>query len=463
MILPLWRQFLSLYFFFNPYIHSYGLCELHSPNLSENSTLLDPPILQPIPKPSNILSNSSINSGNTSRIDDECKPLPLTPELWKELKLHEYLRTYPSGDQLSLEAYAEKVGATNFVCGIGKVCDASQICMPVRAPDWYILVAVQNWNSFSNTMYDATGFAISILQGLVTSIVNDIVPHEPDNLAIQSTLLGLVAGLFGAIPGFLYPQGLAFFGSTVWPFVQGGTGFLSGIAWTYHNLYAILPTDELSKTNDISYLLSKAQASTQAMLADTTESATRAGISTEKGLYGILKDGIFLNNHFSGSEMTEGDIQTSIARVARARLLAAIWKAKGYFVVRGRQPCTQDGINGAYADDQIMSYCDQDGIMFQIVKSEDKKLIEKFTWAHLIPAKYNLTIQYFVMHSWNCQQKYLTYAYDPYLNSLLPADPDAECIVSLAVCDMTREDIHKYSKKHGLLAACEKIGMLPNI
>lgn len=77
--------------------------------------------------------------------------------------------------------------------------------------------------------------------------MNDIVPHEPDNLAIESTLLGLFAGLCGAIPGFLYPQAMEFFGSTVWPFVQGGVGFMSGIAWTYHNLYAILPSDELSK------------------------------------------------------------------------------------------------------------------------------------------------------------------------------------------------------------------------
>lgn len=83
-----------------------------------------------------------------------------------------------------------------------------------------------------------------------------------------------------------------------------------------------------AQTNDISYLLSKAQASTQSMLANTTEDALRRGIGTEQGLYGLLKDGIFLNNHFSGTEMTEGDIQAAISRVARARLLAAIWKAK---------------------------------------------------------------------------------------------------------------------------------------
>ncbi|KAG0145588.1 hypothetical protein CROQUDRAFT_45594 [Cronartium quercuum f. sp. fusiforme G11] len=482
MLARLKRRFFHLWLFAISHSH-YGLClsplSNPQPPLSDLPTLIPPSSTNAsLPKKtSHLTSNTSIPTPraplelilphsrphNISETKSQCTPRPLTPELWKELKLDEYLRTYPFGESLPLEAYAEKVGAMNFVCGIGKSCDASQICMPVSAPDWYILVAVQNWNSFSNMMYDATGFAISILQGLVNSIVNDIVPHEPDTLAIQSTLLGLFAGLCGAIPGFVYPEALSFFGSTMWPFVQGGVGFMSGIAWTYHNLYASLPTDELSKTNDISYLLSKAQASTQTMLANTTETATKQGISSQSGLYGILKDGIFLNNHFSGSEMSEGEIQTAISRVARARLLAAIWKAKGYFVIRGSDPCTQDGPNGAFPQDDVMSHCDQEGMMMQLVSSTDGKLIKKFQWAHLISAKYNLKIEYFLEHSWSCQQKYLKYAYDPYLNSFLPADPDAECIVSLAVCDMTRKDIHKYRKRHGTLAACRDVGMLPNI
>lgn len=109
--------------------------------------------------------------------------------------------------------------------------------------------------------------------------------------------------------------------------------------------------------------------------------------------------------------------------------------------------------------------------MMQIVSSTEGKLVTQFPWATLISIKYNLSIQYFVNHSWRCQQKYLTYAYDPYVNrcvvtsvtqvfrkaildliktqciiiSFLPADPEAECIVSLAVCDMTRKGKNKIS------------------
>jgi hypothetical protein len=73
---------------------------------------------------------------------------------------------------------------------------------------------------------------------------------------------------------------------------------------------------------------------------------------------------------------------------------------------------------------------------------------------------------------------------------VLPANPDAECIVSLAVCDMTRNgsifnpdcpvtkyrypvsslvsfeqitDIRRAAKKIGALKACRDVGKLPGI
>ncbi|KAH9464711.1 hypothetical protein Pst134EB_004227 [Puccinia striiformis f. sp. tritici] len=414
-------------------------------------------------------NNTSLPTNTTTPVDgsadfrDPCARLPLTPQLWQSLDLDDYLRNFPGGKNLSLESFAEKVEATNFECGIGKMCNANQICMPVRGRDWYILVAAQNWNSFSNQMYQATAFALSVIQGLASSIVNDYAPHRPDVLMIGGTFMGDVAGLFGAIPGFVFPSMLAFFGGTLWPFIQGGTGFATGLYWTYHNVYASLPSDEFSKTMDVSYLLSKAQAETQAKLSDATKKVIVNGISTEEGLYGALKGGVFLNNHFSATERSEDEIKEAISAVARARLVAAIWKATGFFILRGHKPCTQDGPNGALPGDDVFSYCNPDGMMMTIVQSIEGKLHEKFLSAHLLTAKYNLTTQYFVEHSWDCQEKYGSYSYDPYKKTILPANPDAECIVSLAVCDMTRKDIRKDAKKKGALKACRDVGQIPGI
>jgi hypothetical protein len=78
---------------------------------------------------------------------------------------------------------------------------------------------------------------------------------------------------------------------------------------------------------DVDYLLSNAQADTQAKLSSTTNKVIESGISTEEGLYGVLKGGLFLNNHFSYTERSEDEIKTAITAVARGRLIAAIWKA----------------------------------------------------------------------------------------------------------------------------------------
>ena len=78
---------------------------------------------------------------------------------------------------------------------------------------------------------------------------------------------------------------------------------------------------------DVNYLLSNAQADTQAKISNSTNRVIESGISTEEGLYGALKGGIFLNNHFSLNERSEDEIKTAITAVARGRLIAAIWKA----------------------------------------------------------------------------------------------------------------------------------------
>ena len=77
--------------------------------------------------------------------------------------------------------------------------------------------------------------------------VNDYAPHQLDRLMVGGTFLGDLAGLCGAIPGFVFPVMFSFFGGTLWPFIQGGTGFATGLLWTYHNVYAKLPSDEFSK------------------------------------------------------------------------------------------------------------------------------------------------------------------------------------------------------------------------
>jgi hypothetical protein len=81
---------------------------------------------------------------------------------------------------------AVKSKLLNFDCGIDKLCYAGQVssklasssgnmtkpmtryiqlCSPVKGKDWYVLVAAQEWNSYMNVVYQAVGFAMTMMQG----------------------------------------------------------------------------------------------------------------------------------------------------------------------------------------------------------------------------------------------------------------------------------------------------------
>jgi hypothetical protein len=134
-------------------------------------------------------------SGQYPPKNPSCKALPLTVDTWNQLKLNDYLSKYPGGDKLNLQVchfhlfeiwlarfayyqstllswsifpesqdYATKVNITNFSCGVGAACNVGQPCYPLETVDWYILFAVQQWNSYLNIYYEAVGYGIAIVE-----------------------------------------------------------------------------------------------------------------------------------------------------------------------------------------------------------------------------------------------------------------------------------------------------------
>jgi len=119
----------------------------------------------------NLASNQTLQ---TARRD--CTRRPLTVALWQELQLNEYMRSYVGGKTLNLKAYADEVNVTNFMCGMGQTCDAGQLCSSAMAPDWYILVATQNWNKVMNMLYTSLSFGIGAVQDIAPTMIDDLSP-----------------------------------------------------------------------------------------------------------------------------------------------------------------------------------------------------------------------------------------------------------------------------------------------
>ncbi|KAG0142317.1 hypothetical protein CROQUDRAFT_50448 [Cronartium quercuum f. sp. fusiforme G11] len=130
--------------------------------------------------------------------DTDCAGYALNRGTWAELGIDNYLLHYPRGQNISVTEYTDSLKVLNFECGIGLTCLSGQLCHPVRGRDWVVLSALQEWNFYINSMYEAVGSAMSIVQGSAAAMVADFLPEGPDKKLITVLTLGLL-GLSGVI------------------------------------------------------------------------------------------------------------------------------------------------------------------------------------------------------------------------------------------------------------------------
>lgn len=245
-----------------------------------------------------------------------------------------------------------------------------------------------------------------------------------------SSWMALVASFSGAIPGFIFPGIWVW----CWVFLQGVLYTTASEMWFYQNVIRAPPDVRSGYTRwiEFAWMLSQLQDRTQEKLNNYTNSVLQAGISTDQGMYGVLKSGIFLQRTIEQSEFS---IESTFESVIRLKLLAAILRAQSVFILRQSDPCTQSGPNGAFDGKNVLSYCGPDKVMMNIVRAKGTKTHRKIYNAPLIQSKYGFSVSFLTTAAWKCQTKYGGYEHDPYTNSPLPADINAECLFNLPVCD----------------------------
>ncbi|OAV95610.1 hypothetical protein PTTG_06276 [Puccinia triticina 1-1 BBBD Race 1] len=223
------------------------------------------------------------------RLARSCEPLPFEPQTWMDLELDSYLLNYPNGDKMTLIDYATSKNASNFVCGLGSICNAGQMCYPVPDNDWYILFALQQWNSMNNILYMSIGYAISIVQAADLSGAIH---------AKQS--LGVSAGMM-EVSGTLAMDIMIMLGSETGPIgwalnvlnfgLTGGFGF-----WAYFQKVPKGPIIEgFGIWTDVVFHLATVEQEAHKRLSEGIKKAINSPISSPDGIYGVLKGGTYLS------------------------------------------------------------------------------------------------------------------------------------------------------------------------
>lgn len=388
-----------------------------------------------------------------SQQDDlgHCLKKPLTPKLWNEMKMDDYLRSYPGGNNLTLPSYADQVGVTNFQCGIGTQCSPSQICAGSDGRDWYALAAAHRWNTFNNQIYEATAYAIGIVSDVTPTMIDDLIPDPSNFWTCAAVYSGVLAAAITGTPAAVFGVGA---GKILWMILIGGMYVGPAVTWIMANLEVPDP-QKFTRWSESIFKLQDFQSHLQAALTNYTQAVIDSPISSDKGLYGISKNGTMFEEI---ATQTENEIQSRLETTLKLKALKHILRIQNAFITRGSEPCDGDGPGGSRAGNDQLSYCDSSGIMMNIViadKDQEKPLYH----ASLIFEKYGISTELLTTTAWKCQEKYGEYEHKTVVDTTHPYDTDSACLFNLPVCDLT-----KYrADEHGMntVEVCRKVAKLP--
>ncbi|KAA1122651.1 hypothetical protein PGTUg99_004954 [Puccinia graminis f. sp. tritici] len=256
------------------------------------------------------------------------------------------------------------------------------------------------------------------LQGLHPHWFTISNPDLPDTWAIIKAILTFASALAKVIP----TEGLLTYPKWCYQLVQGEFGLYAGVSNLMDDIIMKNPVNQHDKSRPGS------DGNCQ-----PSQSIIEAGISTENGIYGVLKDGNFLMGRSKTHKKTHekldniaGDKESELKVAVQLHLLAAIWEQQNYFITRGSDPCTGSGPNGAWGGDKVLSYCGPDNVKVQLIS------VKSLTEA-----------------AWNCQKQSGKFEFDVW-NSTDPVKFDDQCSFNLPVCDLTRpENIETAAQGNG--------------
>ncbi|OAV93001.1 hypothetical protein PTTG_27447 [Puccinia triticina 1-1 BBBD Race 1] len=398
-------------------------------------------------------------------VNGSCKALPLTRDTWKSLNLDDYLRAYPGGDHLTVAQYAASKGAPNFDCGVGNQCNANQLCFPVPAPDWYVLMAMQQWNVQTNSIVRALSYGVNFVQATISIILSALFPAMDPRMIQMMKLNFGVNGAFNMVCNTLILDILVMFNNAQLGWNMFFNILNNVITAASYAAAGLLPVPKEAKHDaftEWAHLVDGLEIYEQKMIDGISEESRKilaSPISAPGGMAEMLRNGTYIA---PPEPVFLPAIETALKNVTTALFLTRILRAMDAFVTVGSDVCNHDGPNGALEGEDKLSYCDPTGTMFNIVRvSEDKGKAELgFPNAFVIENRLGFSTQFLTNASLSCQQKYGGFEHFPWVNTTIPRDPAADCVVNLPVCDLrNRTDVHKTLRRHGLVAACRQMGL----
>ncbi|KAF9878053.1 hypothetical protein CkaCkLH20_04629 [Colletotrichum karsti] len=372
-----------------------------------------------------------------------CTTEALNQDTWKKLGIEDYLAKWTTYNVSKVETnaiqnFASSFGAPNFFCGLDSFCNAGQPCSPVKLPGWYALVAVQNWNSYMNSLNTAITFASSIMSLTLPDIVKDFYPDPKDDVTELKTMTRVFAGALSIIP-FTGPL------STAASVIGGTSSFISS------NLKPPEPTDLFLSWSNVASSLGKVVQNWQSAVSTSFQTTIDAQVNVTEGIFQIIRDGKFLG---TSRNVTQTDMQKEITRSLQLYTIGLALQAQRVFIWRSRPFSADQEECKEYSESDLCAQ-DSDGRWRQYIliqRTDHKNAAGRDDVMKLLTEKYGMKKEEVVKDVADCVDaaggKQLTYSF----GDMLPVDSSTKCIFNLQVCTDN-------GSNDGIITTCEGMGL----
>ncbi|KAI9047219.1 hypothetical protein LZ554_008673 [Drepanopeziza brunnea f. sp. 'monogermtubi'] len=369
---------------------------------------------------------------------DSCPSDPLSKETWMSLKLDDFLldtaKNLTVAPTNNVQAVADYYGAPNFFCGLDNFCNAGQPCLPVEIPAWYVMVAMQNWNNYMNSLNTAIGFATSIISMTVPGIIRDFWPRPVDNVTPFVAMSKMITTALGMVPltgAVKHPVSGSINQAT--RMIRPPTGANLFMEWS--NIAKSLAT-----------ALTDWQASVSTAIKTTLDAKVD---EPDVGIFNVIKGGEFLG---LSQNFTQSDLQAGIIDSLTVYTISLVLQAQLIFVYRVATPkcketnsamlCVPDG-NGKF------------GLYWLLQPTGGGASVSADYVMDTLINKYGFTKQEVLVGVTGCfDNNGKRQLADPF-GDQLPLDPKTQCLFNLQVCGANEPGFYD---KDGIVEGCKAIG-----
>ncbi|CAL3972068.1 hypothetical protein PZA11_005281 [Diplocarpon coronariae] len=352
-----------------------------------------------------------------------CETEELSSATWKTLGIDKWLAGWTTSNYTAtptnqVQALADSFGAPNFFCGLDNFCNAGQPCSPVQLPSWYALVAIQNWNSYMNSINTAISFASSIISMTLPSIVADF--HQPpDDTTPLEAMMKLTTMIVGVIPGV---------GGQV---LANANTLLSMITFPTQSETTFL------QWSDVSSSLATVVTDWQAAVSDAFKATIDADPSSKQGINTIVSGGSFLG---VSKNFTQDELQATVIDSLKLYSVSLALQAEKVYVYRG----------AAYSSCKEASsaeYC-VEGRKHILAKGPEGQ----DAYVDTLINKYGMTKDRIFLGTISCFEKNGKKQLADGFADSVPIDSNAECLFNVQVCLNDQP-------KDGMVDDCRALGL----